>query len=106
MERTVAATGTLAAQEQGTLSIKVPGRLLTLAVDLGSVVKKGDILAQVDPQDYELRVRQAVAALAQSRAALGLPLDGANDAVEIEKTVLSGRRKPSSMKPQKTGNES
>ncbi|MEY2407808.1 MAG: rane fusion protein multidrug efflux system [Verrucomicrobiota bacterium] len=88
MERTVAATGTLAAQEQGTLSIKVPGRLLTLAVDLGSVVKKGDLIAQVDPQDYDLRVRQAVAALAQARAALGLPLDGGNDTVDVEKTSL------------------
>jgi RND family efflux transporter MFP subunit len=88
MERTVAATGTLAAQEQGTLSIKVPGRLLVIAVDLGSVVKKGDLLAQVDPQDYDLRVRQAVAALAQARASLGLPLDGANDSVEVEKTSL------------------
>lgn len=88
MERTVAATGTLAAQEQGTLSIKVPGRLFIIAVDLGSVVKKGDLLAQVDPQDYDLRVRQSVAALAQARAALGLPLDGANDGVEIERTSL------------------
>jgi len=88
MERIVTATGTLAAQEQGTLSIKVPGRLNTIAVDLGSVVKKGDPLAQVDPQDYQLHVRQAEATLAQSRASLGLPLDGANDSVEIDKTSL------------------
>ena len=88
MERAVSATGVLAAQEQGTLSIKVPGRLLTVSVDLGSVVKKGDVLAQVDPQDYDLRVKQAMAALAQSRASLGLPLDGGNDSVEVEKTSL------------------
>ena len=88
MERTVTATGTLAAQEQGTLSIKVPGRLNSIAVDLGSVVKKGDPLAQVDPQDYDLRVRQAKAALAQTRASLGLPLDGADDSVDVEKTSL------------------
>jgi RND family efflux transporter MFP subunit len=88
MERIVSATGSLLAQEQATLSIKVPGRLHTIAVDLGSVVKKGDRLAQVDPQDYELRVRQATAALAQARASLGLPLDGTSDTVEIEKTSL------------------
>ena len=88
MERTISATGVLAAQEQGTLSIKVAGRLLTVSVDLGSVVKKGEVLAQVDPQDYELRVKQAVAALAQARASLGLPLDGGNDLVEVEKTSL------------------
>ena len=88
MERVVSATGSLLAQEQATLSVKVPGRLHTVAVDLGSVVKQGDLLAQVDPKDYELRVRQASAALAQARAALGLPLDGASDTVEIEKTSL------------------
>ncbi len=88
MERIVSATGSLLAQEQATLSIKVPGRLHTIAVDLGSVVKQGDRLAQVDPQDYELRVRQATAALAQARASLGLPLDGTSDTVEIEKTSL------------------
>jgi len=88
MERVVLATGSLLAQEQATLSIKVPGRLHTVAVDLGSVVKKGDLLAQVDPKDYELRVKQSAAALAQARAALGLPLDGTSDTVEIEKTSL------------------
>lgn len=88
MERVVTATGTLAAQEQATLSVKVPGRMFNIAVDLGSVVKKGDLIAQVDPADYELRLKQAVAALAQARAALGLPLDGTNDTVELEKTSL------------------
>lgn len=88
MERTVTAVGSLIAYEQATLSIKVPGRLQTVAVDLGSVAKKGDLLAQVDPRDYELRVKQAAAALAQSRAMLGLPPDGTNDVVEIESTSL------------------
>ena len=88
MERIAIATGSLAAQEQATLSVKVPGRLHTIAVDLGSVVKKGDLIARVDPGDYELRVRQSAAALAQARALLGLSLDGTNDAVELEKTSL------------------
>ena len=88
IERAVTAVGSLAAHEQATLSTKVPGRLQTVAVDLGSVAKKGDLLAQVDPQDYELRVKQAAAALAQSRAMLGLPLDGTNDVVEIENTSV------------------
>jgi RND family efflux transporter MFP subunit len=70
------------------LSAKVPGRLLTIAVDLGSIVKQGDLLAQVDPQDYELRLKQALAALAQARATLGLATEGTNDTVEVEKTSL------------------
>src|SRR6185503_17396055 len=35
MERTVTVTGTLAALDQATISSKIPGRLQTLAVDLG-----------------------------------------------------------------------
>lgn len=93
MERSIAVTGTLAAQEHSTLSAKVPGRLHTLAVDIGSVVRQGDALAQIEPRDYELRLQQAVAALAQTRASLGLPLKGDNDRVDIEQasTVKQAR---------------
>src|SRR5205823_1378084 len=38
---TISVTGQLAAQDQATLSVKVPGRLRTVAVDLGSVVRQG-----------------------------------------------------------------
>jgi multidrug resistance efflux pump len=55
-----------------------------IAVDIGSVVRKGDKLAQVDLTDYELRVKQAEAVLSQARAAIGLPLSGEDDAVEVE----------------------
>ncbi|MCX7825736.1 MAG: efflux RND transporter periplasmic adaptor subunit, partial [Verrucomicrobiae bacterium] len=84
MERAIAATGSLAALERATLTIKVAGRLQSIAVDLGSVVQQGDVIAQLEPRDYELRVQQAAAALAQARAALGLPIEGANDVVNIE----------------------
>ena len=84
MARAITVTGTLAAREQSTLSAKLPGRLQTLAVDIGSVVRQGDILAQIEPRDYELRLQQAVAALAQTRAALGLPLESEDDRVIIE----------------------
>src|SRR5882672_1649452 len=55
MTLAIRATGTLAAQERSTLSAKVSGRLQQLTVDIGSVVHRGDILAQVEPRDYELR---------------------------------------------------
>ena len=88
MERAVTVTGSLAAQEQATLSVKVPGRLQTIEVDLGSVVKQGAVIAQVERQDYELRSKQAAATLAQSRALLGLPLDGQDDRVDPAKTSM------------------
>jgi RND family efflux transporter MFP subunit len=86
MERVVLATGGLLAQEQATLSVKVPGRLTVLAVDMGSQVQTGDLIAQIEPRDYELRVNQAAAALAQARAVLGLPLEGDDDRMHLEAT--------------------
>jgi RND family efflux transporter MFP subunit len=73
IERLISAVGTLAAQEQSTLSSKVAGRLQGFEVDLGSEVRRGQVLARIEPRDYELRVQQAAAALAQARAELGLP---------------------------------
>ena len=73
LERVIAAVGTLAAREQSTLSSKVSGRLLRFEVDLGSEVRGGQVLARIEPRDYELRVLQASAALAEAEAELGLP---------------------------------
>lgn len=84
--KTVNATGTLAAYDEATLSVKVPGRLKIITVDLGSVVRRGQLIAQVDPQDYQIRLQQAEAALAQARARLGLSLEGSNDLIDTEKT--------------------
>ena len=86
MGRSVTVTGTLAAYDQATLSAKVPGRLRTISVDLGSVVRRGQMIAQVEAQDYQLRVQQAEAALQQARARLGLPPEGADDRVDPEQT--------------------
>src|SRR6195256_5245166 len=84
--QTVTVNGTLAAFDHTTLSIKVPGRLQTISIDLGSVVHKGQVIAQVEQQDYKLRVQQAEAGLAQARARLGLSPDGKDDRVTAEET--------------------
>jgi multidrug efflux pump subunit AcrA (membrane-fusion protein) len=78
MSRSVFVVGTLAPQERSTLSAKVPGRLEELRVDIGSRIEEGMLLAQIERKDYELRLAQAAAALAQARAALGLPADGSD----------------------------
>lgn len=83
---TVTANGTLAAFDQTTVSVKVPGRIRTISVDLGSVVRRGQVIAQVDPQDYQLRVQQAEAGLAQARARLGLAPTGTDDRIDPEQT--------------------
>jgi RND family efflux transporter MFP subunit len=83
---TVTANGTLAAYDQTTVSVKVPGRVRSIAVDLGSVVRRGQVIGQLEQTDYRLRVQQAEAALAQARARLGLSPDGQDDRVDIEQT--------------------
>jgi multidrug efflux pump subunit AcrA (membrane-fusion protein) len=84
--RTVVVTGTLAAEEQVVLSFKVTGRLEDVAVDLGSRVQRGQVVARLSPGDFVLRVQQAEAALQQARARLGLPPVGDDDTVDIERT--------------------
>jgi RND family efflux transporter MFP subunit len=84
---TVTANGTLAAYDQTTVSVKVPGRVRAISVDLGSVVARGQVIAQLDLEDYRLRVQQAEASLAQARARLGLAPDGPDDRVDPEKTA-------------------
>lgn len=88
LPRTVTATGTLAAEDQVVLNTKVAGRLAELPVDLGSVVKAGDVVAVIDPTDFRLRVEQAQTALTQARARLGVPLDGSADEAPPTKTAL------------------
>ena len=81
LARSVTVSGTLAAEEQVTLSFKVTGRVEELRVDLGSTVRKGDVIARLTPTDFELRLRQSEAALAagaraarpRSRAAKATP---------------------------------
>jgi RND family efflux transporter MFP subunit len=82
----VTVNGTLAAFDQTTASVKVPGRLRSISVDLGSVVRRGQVIAQLEQQDYNLRVQQAQAALAQARARLGLSPEGSDDKVNEEQT--------------------
>lgn len=82
----VTVNGTLAAYDETVASVKVPGRLRVISVDLGSVVRRGQVIAQVEPQDYNLRVQQAEASLAQARARVGLSPDGKDDRVTPEQT--------------------
>ena len=87
-DRRVSATGTLAADEQVVLGTKVAGRVAELMVDLGSRIRRGQVVAKLDPVDAQLRVEQAVAALQQARARLGLPPEGKDDHITVEQTSV------------------
>ncbi|MBN9693411.1 MAG: efflux RND transporter periplasmic adaptor subunit [Verrucomicrobia bacterium] len=92
-EQVLTVLGSLEAVDRATLSTKNTGRLKQLLVDVGSPVKAGDVLAQVEPKDYELRLNQSAALLGQARVRVGLPLEGTDDSVEEEKvsTVREAR---------------
>jgi RND family efflux transporter MFP subunit len=87
LSRTVQVSGTLAADEQAELSLKLAGRLAQIAADLGDRVRKGQILARISPVDYQLKVRQAESALVQARVRLGLPPQGATRVVDPSETA-------------------
>lgn len=74
--RTLRSTGELAAFEEATISTKVAGRLDGIAVDLGSRVKRGDVLASIEARDFDLRLTASKTALQAARARLGLSIDG------------------------------
>jgi RND family efflux transporter MFP subunit len=89
IDQLVVVTGTLAADREIVLGFKVPGRLADIPVDLGSSVQKDQPIARLDTTDFELRVRQADAALQQARARLGLPPEGSDFTVNLENTAIA-----------------
>ena len=54
------------------VSSKIPGTILTLDVVDNQVVKKGQVIATLDPRDYDVAVDKASAGLAKARAMLAM----------------------------------
>ena len=86
-EETISATGSLLAYEEAQVSLRVAGRIQSFSVDLGSCVERGAVIARVEPEELELRVKQAEAALAQAEARLGLKPGGDLSTLEPEQTA-------------------
>ena len=51
-----------------TISPKVAGYVKTLSIDDNQMVKAGNVLLEIDPTDYQIRVDQAQAALDAANA--------------------------------------
>ncbi len=83
----ITATGELFAEDLTTVSAKVPGRIQKMHVDLGSLVKQGQVLAEIEREDYEVKVAQSEALVTQARARLGI-LDKPTDDVKPEETAI------------------
>ncbi len=64
----VAATGTLNPVTSVQVGSQVSGQIKELYVDFNSAVKKDQVIARIDPEAFELQVRQATADLEAGRA--------------------------------------
>lgn len=72
--------GTVRAAQGTSLAFETSGRLVTLAREIGDPVKKGEVLAEIDAQAFELERLRAAAELAAAQPAL----DEATRRMEIE----------------------
>jgi HlyD family secretion protein len=66
----VTASGQIGPRTKVDLSADITGKITRLAVKDGDLVKEGQFLLQIDPQQYEAQVQRAEAALANARAGL------------------------------------
>jgi len=64
----VSATGTLNPVVSVQVGSQVSGQVKEIFVDYNSAVKKGDVIARIDPESFALRVNQAMADLEAGRA--------------------------------------
>jgi len=67
---TVGATGTLQAVTTVQVGSQVSGNISWLGADFNSIVKKGQVIAKLDPSLFDAQLEQSKANLAQSRANL------------------------------------
>ena len=72
LQRGVEVVGSLLADEEVVVSAQAPGELSQLKVDFGGYVARGQIIAQIDQRDANLKVEQAEATLKQTMARLGM----------------------------------
>lgn len=61
--RTLSYSGTVRARTEMNLGFRVNGKITERLVDIGQRVKSGDLLARIDPSDYELALASAKASL-------------------------------------------
>ncbi len=64
------ANGSLAANEQTDIAAETSGKVVAVGVDLGSSVRRGQMIVKLDDADFRIRVQQAQAQLDQAKATL------------------------------------
>jgi multidrug efflux pump subunit AcrA (membrane-fusion protein) len=84
------ATGSFAADEQTDVAPSISGKVVAIGVELGSYVKRGQMIVRLDDNDSRIRldqtqaqVQQAQAAVRQAEAKIGLRSGQAFDPVRV-----------------------
>jgi HlyD family secretion protein len=70
LQASVSASGAVNPVTQVSVGTQVSGQIKELYVDFNSEVKAGQLIAQIDPETFEFRVRQALADVDAARAAV------------------------------------
>ena len=86
--QTVSATGTLQAVTTVDVSSQISGNVAKLYVDWNSPVKKGQVLAEIDPSNYQTALNQADGQLANAKANYALMKANADRSRELFKQTL------------------
>src|SRR5262245_19963018 len=72
VQRQVDLAGTLLSPDMAKVSSEVAGIVLNVPVELGTEVRKGDVLVRLEPRELQLAVERAESALHQTEAQLGI----------------------------------
>lgn len=75
------ATGTLVSDASSDVAPTIGGKIARVNFDVGSYVKKGDVLVQLDSRDADLRLQQAISQLDQAKKAVDQADAGVDQAV-------------------------
>ncbi len=64
------ATGSLAGDQQTDVAPQTSGKVVAVSVDIGSAVRRGQIMVKLDDEELQLRVEQSLAQVGQAKAAV------------------------------------
>jgi RND family efflux transporter MFP subunit len=88
---TVLASGSVEARETSNVAFQVPGKVARVAVEEGAPVRQGQLLAELDPADYEYGVQAATGQVGMAEAASRKAQTGAR-AQELERARIALQR--------------
>jgi HlyD family secretion protein len=80
IRRVINTSGTVKARVTVDVSVQVSGQISERPVDYNSVVKKGDLLARIDPLPFETKIRQLEASIAIAEASVAVAKSGVEKA--------------------------